>query len=107
VEMLTPEVLRANLGRVKILAVFRTEKDKMIVGGSVIEGKIKNNSMVEINRGDAIVGKGQILELQQNKIKSEEVTAGSEFGISVKSDTKILEGDILQVYEESVRKKSL
>ena len=107
IDMLTPEVMRTDLGRAKILAVFRTEKDKMIVGGTVAEGKIKDKAAVEIKRGDEIVGKGQVIELQQNKIKSNEVLRGSEFGVSVKTTTNILEGDILVVYEESVRKRGL
>jgi translation initiation factor IF-2 len=107
IDMLTPEVMRTDLGRVKILAVFRTEKDKMIVGGQVAEGKIKNNASVEIKRGEEIVGKGQITELQQNKVKADEVLRGSEFGVSIKTSTNILDGDVLIVYEESVRKRNL
>ncbi|HEV8601141.1 MAG TPA: translation initiation factor IF-2 [Patescibacteria group bacterium] len=107
VDMLTPEVLRTDLGRVKILAVFRTEKDKMIVGGTVAEGKIKQDSQVEIKRGDEIIGKGQMLEVQQNKIKVKEVLRGSELGLSIKTATKIAEGDVLVAFEETVRKKTL
>jgi translation initiation factor IF-2 len=107
IDMLTPEVMRTDLGRVKILGVFRTEKDKMIVGGQVAEGKIKDRTSVEIKRGDEIVGRGQILELQQNKIKANEVLQGNECGMSIKTPTKILDGDVLIVYEESVRKRNL
>ena len=107
VEMLTPEVLRTDLGRAKILAIFRTEKDKMIVGGNVAEGKIKDNAEFEIKRGEEIVGKGQVLELQQNKIKSREVLRGSEFGSSVKTSAKIEAGDVLVLFEETIRKKTL
>lgn len=107
VEMLTPEVLRTDLGRAKILAIFRTEKDKMIIGGNIAEGKIKDNAQFEIKRGDEIVGKGQVLQLQQNKIAAKEVLRGSEFGASVKSSVKIVEGDVLVLFEETVRKKSL
>jgi translation initiation factor IF-2 len=107
IDMMTPEVLRTELGRVKILGVFRTEKDKMIVGGTVAEGKIKDQAQFEIKRGDEILGKGQVLELQQNKIKTKEVLKGTEFGTSVKTSAKILEGDILVVFEESIRKKTL
>jgi translation initiation factor IF-2 len=107
IDMLTPEVMRTDLGRAKILAVFRTEKDKMIVGGTVAEGKIKDKALIEIKRGDDIIGKGQITELQQNKIKADEVLRGNEFGVSVKTTTKIADGDILVVYEEAVRKRNL
>ncbi len=107
VEMLTPEVLRTDLGRVKILGVFRTEKDRMIIGGIVAEGKIKDNAQFEIKRGEEIVGKGQVLELQQNKVKAKEVLRGTEFGSSVKVSNKVEEGDVLVVFEETVRNRSL
>ncbi|HEX9503648.1 MAG TPA: translation initiation factor IF-2 [Patescibacteria group bacterium] len=107
VDMLTPEVLRTDLGTAKILAIFRTEKNRMIVGGTVAEGKIRDNAQFEIKRGDSIVGKGQVEELQQNKIKAKEVLRGSEFGMSVKTSDKIENGDILVMFEEIVKKKSL
>ncbi len=107
VDMLTPEVLRTDMGRAKILAIFRTEKDKMIVGGNVAEGKIKDGAEFEIKRNDEIVGKGVITELQQSKIKAKEVLIGSEFGMSVKTESKIMEGDVLIVFEEIIKKKSL
>ena len=107
VEMLTPEVLRTDLGRAKVLAIFRTEKERMVIGGNIGEGKIKDGAEFEIKRGEEIVGKGQVLELQQNKVKTKEVFQGFEFGSSVKSSVKILEGDVLIVFEETVRKKSL
>jgi translation initiation factor IF-2 len=107
IDMLTPEVMRTDLGRVKILAIFRTEKDKMIVGGTVAEGKVKDKASVEVKRGDEILGKGQVIELQQSKIKSNEVLKGNECGMSIKTTTKISDGDVLIVYEESVRKRNL
>jgi translation initiation factor IF-2 len=107
VDMLTPEVLRTDLGKAKILAVFRTEKDRMIVGGSVLEGKIRDNSQVDIKRGEEILGKGIVAELQQNKLKAKEVLKGFEFGVSIKTAVKIQEGDLLVPFEETVRKRSL
>jgi len=77
------------------------------VGGSVAEGKIRDKVKVEIKRGDEIVGDGEIIELQQNKTKASEVSEGSEFGVSIKTKTNILEGDVLVVFEEIVKKKSL
>lgn len=116
VDMLTPEVLRTDLGRVKILAIFRTEKESMIVGGNVAEGKIRDGAEFEIKRpastrgeagGDEIVGKGQITGLQQNKIKTREVLAGTEFGANVKTGIKIMVDDVLVIFEETVKKKTL
>ncbi len=107
VDLLTPEILRTDLGRAKILAIFRTEKDRMIVGGTVLEGKMKDNAQVEIKRGDEIIGLGVVMELQQNKLKTREVLKGFEFGVSIKTPTKIQAGDLLIPFEETVRKRGL
>lgn len=107
VDMLTPEVMRSELGRVKILAVFRTEKNRMIVGGKISEGKVRDSALVEIKRSDEIIGKGSITEVQQNKQATKEVLSGSELGLNILTPTKIELGDVLIVYEETVRKKNL
>ncbi|MBI4049758.1 MAG: translation initiation factor IF-2 [Candidatus Doudnabacteria bacterium] len=107
VDMLTPEVLRTDLGKAKVLAIFRTEKDKMIVGGTVVEGKLKDNANLDIKRGDEIVGKAIVLELQQNKLKTKEVLNGFEFGLSLKTPYKIQAGDLLVAFEEVVRKRTV
>lgn len=107
VSMMTPEIVRADIGRAKILAVFRSEKERQIVGGTVAEGKIKDQSGIEIKRGDEIVGTAQIIELQQNKTKTREVLQGFEFGINLKTNTKIHDGDVLVIFEETVKKKTI
>ncbi len=107
VSMMTPEIVREDVGRAKVLAVFRTEREKQIVGGTVIEGRIKDAAGIEIKRGDEIIGKAQINELQQNKSKAKEVLKGFEFGINLKTSTKIQEGDLLIAFEETVKKKTL
>ena len=79
----------------------------MVVGGEVLDGKIKQGAMVEIKRGETIVGRGEINELQQNKIKAQEVGKGFQFGANIKTSVKIEESDVLVVFEESVRKRGL
>jgi translation initiation factor IF-2 len=105
--MMTPEIVRAEIGRAKILAIFRNEKEKQIVGGTVIEGKIKETATVEIKRGDDVLGSAQVLEMQQNKIKAKEVLQGFEFGVNLKTSTKIHDGDLLIFFEETVKKKTI
>lgn len=99
------EVIKVTLGRAKIKAIFRSEKDAMIVGGEVIEGKIVDKKNFYIVRDKQIIGEGKIDELQQNKIKVEDVGMGKEFGIFAKVKEPIKIGDILEVYDEVVKKK--
>ncbi|MDP3741321.1 MAG: translation initiation factor IF-2 [bacterium] len=106
--MMPVEVKVISLGRAKIKAVFRTEKDFMIIGGEVIEGKIVEKKKFKIIRDKAQVGQGKIDELQQNKVEVSEVTAAKEFGARAINLTSPIENsDILELFDEVVKKKEM
>ncbi len=107
IEMLPPEIERTDFGKMKVLAIFRTEKKSMIVGGKVTDGKIVKDSLIEVMRNDKMIGKGKLANLQQNKIATDEVARDNECGITFEGETKIKEGDILVSYKEDVKKKTL
>lgn len=106
-EQLAPEIIREDLGRLNVLAIFKTGKHDMIVGGRVTEGKIAKKSLIEIKRDGEIIGGGKLANLQQNKDNAEEVGQGNECGITFEGDTKIKEGDTLIVYREEAKKRNL
>ena len=105
--MFTPELERFDLGRAKILQVFRTEKGIMIVGGKVEEGELKRPSQIMVKRDGVDLGRAEILELQQSKVASKHVNAGEEFGIKLKTNVKVLQGDVLECFEEKIKQKTL
>ncbi|NLC30578.1 MAG: translation initiation factor IF-2 [Candidatus Moranbacteria bacterium] len=105
-ELLPPEIVRTDFGRMKILAIFKNGKADMIVGGKVIEGKIVKKSLIEVNRDKEVIGKGVLENLQQNKKPAEEVKSGNECGVTFVGGTKLMVDDILYSYkEEEVRRK--
>lgn len=106
-EMLPAEIIREDLGKMKILAIFKTGKKDMIVGGKVVSGKIVNGMLLEVLRNENIIGKGKLFNLQQNKINVDEVAQNNECGITFEGGTKIKEGDILLCYKEEIKKKTL
>lgn len=107
IALLPKEFERTDLGKMKVLAIFRTERGQMIVGGKVTGGKIVNESLIEVMRNDASIGKGLLKNLQQNKINVNEVASNNECGITFKGDVKIKEGDVLVSYKEEEKKKTL
>jgi len=107
IDMMEPEIVRTDFGKMKVLAIFKTGKKDMIVGGKVVSGHIANGSQIEVLRNENIIGKGKLLNLQQNKVNVDEVEDGKECGITFDGETKIKEGDILASYKEEVKKKSL
>jgi translation initiation factor IF-2 len=83
-------------GTAKILAIFSKNKDKQILGGKVQTGSIKVGSEVKILRRDAEIGRGKIKELQQTKLRTDEVNEGFEFGCMIESKIEIALGDKIQ-----------
>jgi len=106
-EMLGEEVVRTDLGKLKVLAIFMTGKKEMIVGGKVASGKMANKENIEIVREEKVLGRGKIKNLQQNKIDVDEVEQGNECGITFEGETRIKEGDALVCFHEEVVKKKL
>jgi translation initiation factor IF-2 len=106
-DMLGEEVIRKDLGKLKVLAVFKTGKQDMIVGGKVASGKMANNENIEVLREEKSIGRGKLVNLQQNKVDVDEVKEGNECGITFQGETKIKEGDILICFHEDVVKKTL
>lgn len=92
-----------TIGSVQILKVFGNTKDKFVVGGKVLDGKIYNNSLVKILRRGFEIGYGKVTELQVNKFKSREALSGNECGIQVETKIEVSSGDVLEAYELVVK----
>ena len=105
--LLPPETIRTDFGRLSVLAVFKTGKRDMIIGGRVSEGKIVRGSLLEIKRDDEIIGKGAMGNLQRNKENADEVGQGNECGVVFDGSMKIQVGDTLICYKEEEKRRSL
>jgi translation initiation factor IF-2 len=87
--------VKTPLGELRILRFFSQQKDKQVLGGHVESGKIIKDTRFTILRKGIEIGEGKILELQQQKMKSQEVTEGNECGLMVESRFTIAERDVL------------
>jgi translation initiation factor IF-2 len=105
--LLAPEIVRTDFGRLSVLAIFKTGKKDMIVGGRVAEGKMVRNTMLEIKREEEIIGTGKMANLQQNKQNAEEVGQGNECGVVFEGNIKIAEGDTLICFKEEEKIRTL
>ena len=86
-----------EVGRIEVLAIFRTEKNRQIVGGKVIEGEVVKGAKIDVLTDDEKVGGGRMVSLQRDKKEIEKVKKGEECGILFEGDVKIKEGDILVI----------
>lgn len=84
------------LGTLKILRTFSSQKDNHVIGGRVETGKIQNNAVVKIIRRGVELGRGRIVELQSQKLKTDTVNEGNECGLMVESKFEMIQNDILE-----------
>ena len=94
------EVRRLDMGAAKILALFRQDRAKQIVGGRVETGKIAKGARFDLIRNGLVIGAGKILELQSQHKTADEVPAGQEFGILADTEVSIAPSDTLAVFTE-------
>lgn len=106
-KLLAPEVTRVPLGQLKVLALFRTEKDRQIVGGKVMRGLVKKGVPVDILRDGEKIGHGKAIQVQRDKKEIDEVKKDQECGILFRGPTIIEEKDILDFYEEEKKAREI
>jgi len=98
---LKPSVGREEIGRLNVLAIFRQEKNRQVIGGKVISGEILKGTRFEISRNDIIIGEGRITNLQSEKKDTGKVETGREAGLEIDvGEPKIAAGDIIILYKK-------
>ncbi len=85
-------------GTLKILKIFGATRDRQVVGGKVTTGRITDGGIIRIIRRDFEIGRGKIVGLQLNKIKTKEVLEGTDCGILIESKIDIAPGDNLESF---------
>ncbi len=93
--LLPPVIEEQEVGRLKVLAIFRNENTFQVIGGKVTDGAISLGVFVKIMRGGIEVASGQITQLQSNKQNIKEVASGNECGMKVECQPVIAVGDQL------------
>ncbi|MDD2785296.1 MAG: translation initiation factor IF-2 [Patescibacteria group bacterium] len=106
-KMLPPEVIRTPLGTSEVIAIFRTEKDRMVVGCKVRHGMMQKDAKLIVWRKEGAeeqpMGEGVIESLQVGKEQVKEVQQGQECGISYRGKEKLQVGDRLEVFHEETK----
>ena len=97
--LIESKMVRADLGRMKVLAIFRTEKSSQIVGGRVIDGKVEANALIEVMRDKQMMAEGRLAKLQIAKQDVSTVDTNQECGINFEGKPVIQVDDILQFYK--------
>ena len=105
--LIPAEQIYTELGAAKILKVFKKLDKSMIVGGQVTKGTIELDATTRVIRDEEVIGEGKITTLQTGKVDVREVEQGMEFGMEFTGKVRIEEGDILEVYKEEEKARTL
>ena len=81
------------IGVAKILKTFSRQKNKQVIGGRVLFGKIIDGKSFKIKRRDVEIGLGKITNLQQGKQEVKEVSDNLEFGAMTENKIEIARDD--------------
>lgn len=103
-EIVESEIVRRDVGKLKVLIVFKTDPTRQIIGGRIIEGEFTKGLKLDIVREGKKIGGGKIIGLQKDKKEIEKAEAKEEIGILYEGRTKIKEGDVLIVFLEEKKK---
>jgi translation initiation factor IF-2 len=93
-----PEEVRREIGKLKVLAIFKKGEKRQIVGGDVIEGQVEKGAQLDIFRGKEKIGSGRLVELEREKKKLSLVKKGQQAGIAYEGSGEIEKDDLLEVY---------
>lgn len=106
-KLLAPEIIVTELGNFKVVAIFRSEKGSMVVGGRVESGKLQKEAKIRVKRKGEEIGAGKITQLQSGKQSVNEVPQGNECGLEFTGKMKLEVGDVLEAYKEEKKYKKL
>ncbi|MBQ2660049.1 translation initiation factor IF-2 [Candidatus Saccharibacteria bacterium] len=108
-ELLDAEVVETDQGEMKVKGVFRTEKNSIIAGGEVLNGKVAAKMFGRVVRDKVYVGEVEVESVQKEKIDVKELIQGEIGGLALKTEKKIAMeiGDRIKFFTRELKKKTL
>ncbi len=105
--MLSPDIKEEITATLEVLQTFRITKVGTIAGCIVREGKIKRSNKVRIIRDGIVIHTGDLASLKHEKDDVKEIGTNQQCGLNVRSYNDIVEGDIIESFEQVEVQKTL
>ena len=103
--MLDPKEVELALSMSKVLAVFYTSKEFMVVGVHIPhDSKVIKDAQVRVLRKKELVWKGKLLSVQQWVEEVKEVEWETECWVKFEWNIEIQEWDVLEIYKIEIQK---
>lgn len=107
--LLAPEVIETEIGKLIIRGVFHITKNEVVCGGEVTKGKVEPGALARVKRGEEQLAEVEVTSLQREKVEAKEVFEGDMCGMQLKTTAKlqIEEGDRLEFFKRELVKRTL
>lgn len=109
VQLLKPEEVETDLGRIVVKGVFKTTKTEVICGGEVTKGKLSLPAIAKISRDGKELAEAEVTSLKNGPTEVKEVNEGDMCGIQLKTEQRVLveEGDRIELVRREVVQRTL
>lgn len=107
-DLLSPEIVETELGRLVVKGIFKTTKTEVICGGEVTKGKLTAPALARVLRDDEELAEVEVTGLKRGPAEAKEVVEGEMCGMSLKTTKKLqlTEGDRIEVFtRETVQRR--
>ena len=108
-ELLDAEVVEEEVGELKVMGVFRTERTAVIAGGEVLTGAVRPELLGRVYRKKELVGEVKVDSVQKEKMDVKELVEGEIGGLALSTEKKVAMevGDRVKFFTRELRKKTL
>ena len=107
--LLPPEIIRIELGKLKVRGIFKSTRTSLICGGQLLSGKLTLPAQAKIKRGDDDIASVEVVSIKKGESEANEIVKGELCGLGLAVTEKIsLEiGDSLEFYRQESKPRKL
>lgn len=108
-DLLSPEVVETEIGKLLIKGVFHSSKDDIICGGEVTAGKVTPHLLARVVRAGETLAEVEVSKVQRQQQEAKEVFEGEMCGLELKTKGRLLieEGDRLEFFSRELKRRTL
>jgi len=97
--MLKPEIVKTEIGTLKVIKVFRRLPEGGIVGGLITKGFLRPGASFVARRGETELGEGKINSIKIGPDRIDRAEQNSECGIEYEGSFKFKPDDVISAYQ--------
>lgn len=107
--LLSPEIIETDLGRLVVKGIFKTTRSEVICGGEVTKGKLVAPALARVMRDGEELMEVEITGLKRGSAEAKEIFEGEMCGMSVSTTQRLelQEGDHIELFTREAVQRQL